>query len=328
MKLTKVVVGLVVAAVVALVPFTSDSKQEKDKSQVVLSADNVIVLNGEVNGETVAKVISKAKELDAALNSSLSSKVNGNNKPLYLFLNTPGGSIQSGLEMIEALKGIGRPVHTVTLFAASMGFQIAQNLDERYIIKNGVLMSHRARGGFEGEFGGQSPSQIESRYNLWMKRLTEMDEQTVKRSKGKQTLASYQKAYASELWLTGSQSVEGGYADKVVTVKCDASLNGATTHEIVFFGIPIKYDLDNCPLNTTPMNIRVELPTTEGFMDSEQFVKKGGQFGHSCLKENALDPSKLCALDTSMNLQKVKELQAKFVEEYEVSKNKVVYMYW
>jgi ATP-dependent Clp protease, protease subunit len=328
MKLSKVVLGLAIASVVALLPFTSDSKQEKDKAQVVISADNVIVLNGEVNGDTVAQVISKAKELDAALSSSLSSKVVSDNKPLYLFLNTPGGSIQAGLEMLEALKGIGRPVHTITLFSASMGFQIAQALDERFILKNGVLMSHRASGQFQGEFGGQSPSQIESRYGLWMKRLTEMDQQTVKRSNGKQTLESYQKAYASELWVTGTQAVEGGYADKVVTVKCDPSLSGVTTHELVFFGIPISYDLDKCPLNTTPMNIKINLPTTKGYMDSAEFVKQGGQFGPSCLSEFGVDKSKLCALDTSMNIQKVKELQNKFVEDYEAKKNKVVYMYW
>ena len=174
-----------------------------------------------------------------------------------MFLNTPGGSIQSGLEMIEALQGIGRPINSITLFAASMGFQIAQNLDDRLILKNGVLMSHHAAGGFEGSFGGIRPNQVDSRYQLWLDRVKELDEQTVRRTNGKQTYESYTKEYDHEVWLTGSKSVEEGYADRIVKVKCDSSLSGVTTKHASFMGLDIAYDLDNCPINTSPMNIRV-----------------------------------------------------------------------
>jgi ATP-dependent protease ClpP protease subunit len=176
---------------------------------------------------------------------------------LYLFLNTPGGSIQAGLELNEALNGIGRPVDTITLFAASMGFQIAQNLGERLILKNGILMSHRAAGGFEGSFGGQQPSQMDSRYQFWLDRIRELDEQTVKRTNGKQTYASYIKEYANEMWLTGTKAVSEGYADRVVKIKCDSSLSGSTSHNASLMGFQVLYDLDNCPINTSPLNVRI-----------------------------------------------------------------------
>lgn len=327
----KATVGLVLALLLAMVPVSSlssakDSK-EASKGALVLSESNVIVLNTQVDGESTAKVISEAKVLDAKL-SGIKELVSSK-KPLYIFLNTPGGSIQAGLEMIEALKGLGRPVHTITLFAASMGFQIAQNLDNRYIIKNGVLMSHRAKGGFEGEFGGQSPSQIDSRYALWKSRLDELDTVTVTRSKGKQTLASYQKQYASEMWLTGQQSVDQGYADEVSSVKCDSSLDGTTVHSLMFMGmIPVQYELDKCPLNTSPLNIKVGFATnTKGFMNEAEFVKAGGGFGADCLVQSATDPSKLCALDTSLNLQKIRDLASQFRNSYESKKNQVVDTY-
>jgi len=122
-----------------------------------------------------------------------------------------------------------------------MGFQIAQNLGERLVLKSGVMMSHHAEGGTEGQMGGKGQSQLQARIGLWERRIKELDEETVRRTKGKQTLASYQEAYDHELWLTGKEAVEQGYADRVVTVRCDSSLDGYTTHEIMFMGvIPVR----------------------------------------------------------------------------------------
>jgi ATP-dependent protease ClpP protease subunit len=236
----------------ALLSYGNASGTDRD-GVITLSKNNTLVLGGVIDGNSVGEAISKAKKLDKGTYF-------GSSKPIYLFMNTPGGEIQSGIELMEAFRGLNRHINTVTLFAASMGFQVVQGLGERLVLQNGVLMSHRASGGFEGSFGGQSPSQVENRLNFWTRRLTEMDLQTVKRSKGKQTLESYQKAYANELWLTGGQAVDGGYADRIVAVKCDSSLDGFTTHTTEFLGIRIDYDLDNCPINTSPMNIRIVSP--------------------------------------------------------------------
>lgn len=285
MRISKKLGAFLVLLVGALLfPLSSVMKSSGD--QIVLSQDNTIILAGEVDGESAAQVIFQAKLLG---NKRFSSK-----KPLYLFLNTPGGSIQTGLEMIESLNGLGRPISTITLFAASMGFQIAQNLGERLILKNGVLMSHRAQGAFEGYFGGERPSQVDNRYNLWLSRLNEMDLQTVKRTNGRQTLDSYQKAYANELWLTGTQAVEDGYADRVVTVKCDSSLDGVKTHTIMFFGFRVSFDIDNCPLNTTPMNIHVAAPDEKQKLPHEKIV----------------------------------EVEAKFMQQYVSKHRSVIPMYW
>lgn len=252
MKLNKIVVGLLVILAVVLVPTVSVSKEKGSNDTIVLTKDNTMVLNSQVDGESVGAVIMKAKSLD----SGLSGRLGLNKEPLYLFLNTPGGSIQDGLELIEALNGLGRPINTITLFAASMGFQLAQNLGDRLILKNGVLMSHHARGQIEGDFGGVS-TQMDSRYKLWLDRIRELDEQTVKRTNGKKTYDTYIKEYDHEIWLTGTKSVQEGYADRIVSVRCDKSLSGTTAHEASFFGMTINYELDNCPLNTAPLNVKV-----------------------------------------------------------------------
>lgn len=285
MKKSKSLIALV-ALVLAAIFFYPSSDVAGNDNIVVLSKNNTIVLSGEVNGENASQVIVQARDLSAGRFK--------NKTPIYLFTNTPGGSIQTGLEIIEALHGVGRPISTVSLFSASMGFQIAQGLGERLILSNGVLMSHRASGQFSGSFGGKSPSQVDSRYGLWLSRMTELDKQTVKRTNGKQTLESYQNAYANELWLTGAQAVEGGYADRVVTVKCDSSLDGVTTHELVFFGLRIQYDLDKCPVNTNPMNIRVSAPNEK----------------------------------TALTVDRAEEVKSKFLEQYINTRRAVYPMYW
>lgn len=253
--------SLVALSVLSLIlfPLISNSKTKPaDPDAVTLTSDNLLVLNSEVNGESLAALSTEAKNQDKKL-STFKEKFSNNKKPLYLFLHTPGGSVQSGLEMIETLKGIGRPINTVTFFAASMGFQLVQSFDDRLILKNGVLMSHHVTGISQGEFGGSIKTQMENRQQLWNDRIRELDNQTVKRSNGKQTYESYTKAYDHELWLTGTESVEQGYADKIVTIKCDSSLDGFTTHHINFMGIQIDYDLDKCPINSTPMNVRISM---------------------------------------------------------------------
>ncbi len=251
-KMNKILLGLLIVTTVVAVPGALASKG-KENQTITLTSENTLVLNSEVNGDSVGALIVKARELDAALGDNLVTA----NKPLYLYLNTPGGSVQSGLELIEALKGLKRPVHTVTAFAASMGFQIVENLSNRYVLESGIMMSHRAAGEFSGSFGGTTPSQLDQRVRIFTQITKELDEQTVKRTNGKQTLESYQKSYNSELWMTGRESINRGYSDSMVLVKCDKSLAGTTTHHLEFLGADISYDLDNCPINTAPLNVKV-----------------------------------------------------------------------
>jgi ATP-dependent protease ClpP protease subunit len=244
-SIKKIIIGLMTISAVLAYPLVSAGKSDA-KDRIVLTENNTVNLNGPITNESVAAAISELQKLDSR-----------SKKPIYLFIYSPGGSIQAGLELIEAARGMNRPVETITLFSASMAFQTVQNLGTRYILKNGILMSHRAAGGFEGSFGGQAPSQIDSRYGFWLQRIKELDEQTVSRTNGKQTLASYQKQYASETWLTGTQSVEQGYADAIVTVHCDKSLNGTVAHEVNFMGMGISYETSNCPLITSPLRVKL-----------------------------------------------------------------------
>lgn len=226
--------------------------------QVVLTKDNTVHLNDEFTAQSIANLTKQAKDLDSRIPS---------NDPIYLVLNSPGGSIEAGLEAIENLSNLRRPVKTITLFSASMGFHTVEGLGERLIISTGTLMSHRAKGEFWGEF----PGQLDTRYGYYLKRVTKMEQQAVKRTNGKYTLKSYHDLIENEFWCEGQDCVDSGFADKVITASCDKSLSGtyySTVFQDILFGhsIEVKAEYDNCPLNTNPLKYNI-------FIDGEPLFK-------------------------------------------------------
>lgn len=226
---------------------------------IVLTKDNVITVNDAIFEDTVASVINKAKELDSRIKSS---------DPIYLVLNTPGGSIDAGLEMIENLQSLRRPVHTISIFSASMGFQTVQGLGSRYVLKNGTLMSHRATGGFSG----QLPGSLGTRYFYYLKRVLRLDANTVKRSKGKLTAQSYARLIADEYWCDGQDCVNQGVADAVVNAQCDKSLAGTSEKSLLqdlYMGhtVEVKAEYDNCPLNTNALKYTIYIDGSPLFGD-------------------------------------------------------------
>jgi ATP-dependent protease ClpP protease subunit len=230
---------------------------------VTLTSDNVLILNDAVDGETVAKIMKKATELNAKLPSK---------EPIYLVLYTPGGSIQDGIEMITFLKSLNRPVHTISIFAASMGFQTVQGLGERYVTEFGTLMAHKAKGSFSGEF----PGQIDSRYVYYLQRLNELDKKVVARSKGKLTMEKFRAMYENEHWVEGQAAVNEGLADSVVTVRCDQSLSGTHQQVYNFFGFTIALQYSNCPMITSPIAVEVMVHTDRGMVNLDKFLQMGG----------------------------------------------------
>ena len=293
--------------------------QAKKLPVLKLTKDNTAILFGVVDGSTVSDVMQQIQKLDSSLKSGY---------PINLVLYTPGGSIQDGLELIEYLKSVNRPINTVTIFAASMGFQIAQNLKYRYILENGVLMSHKATGGIEGEFGDGN-SQMDSRYRLWMRRILDLDNHTVLRTKGKQTLASYRSAYQNELWLTGEQAVKGGYADQEISVSCGKDLSGTRSQAIDFLGLTMHVTFSECPLNVHPVVTEAEIPTNQGSMKFKEFLAKGGVFIRDTKELNVVStsyydrPSLFCT-DPSLSMDEINKRLTEFKKDLVSRQRKII----
>lgn len=291
--------GLGLVTLVMGVLALSPKSHTKDQT-IVLTSKNTIALTDQVSDESAAKVFLEAMELDVNLSKGT---------PINLVLYTPGGSVQAGLELMQNLNSLGRPINTITIFAASMGFQLVQNLGERQILSSSILMSHNASGGAEGEFGGGKESQLENRILFWKRRVQSMDEQTVKRTKGKQTLESYRNAYDHELWLNGAESIDQGYADRLVNARCDKSLSGTRHQNIKFMGMNISVGFSKCPLITGPLSVEVNVLTNKGTtMTYSEFTNLGGQTGAVCMTNKEA----LCLADPTVSLETIERTKVDY----------------
>lgn len=120
---------------------TTETKTFKKKiKRVSLRPDNTLFLFEEVlpqNSNVLALTITT---LD-----------NGSSDPLYLLIDSPGGSVFAGAKVISAIEGSTRPVYTVCVgLCASMGAMIHSYGHKRLATDRSVLMYHPASGGFQG----------------------------------------------------------------------------------------------------------------------------------------------------------------------------------
>lgn len=204
---------------------------------LVLSKDNTVIIRGPINSRLVAE---KQKEL-----LDLIAKNDGiiDKKPIYVFLDTPGGSVGAGNQFIDTANIYKGNVHTITSFAASMGYHIAQSLGTRYILPSGVLMSHRAT--LNG-VGGQIPGELITMINFIGDMLFEMDKKAAARVGI--PVQQYKDLIYDEFWVTGEKAVALNHADKLALVKCDESLSGTETSNVnTIFG-PIEVTVSKCPV--------------------------------------------------------------------------------
>lgn len=169
--------------------------------------------------------------------------------PIYLVLNTPGGSVMAGVDLINYINTLRRPVQSIAIYAASMGFHILQSSPTRYITELGTIMSHRAN----GSTGGDIPQQVDSRLNYIKSLLEKMDEKVVSRTSGKHTKESYTELIRDEYWAVGDNAIKDGFADEVATLKCDESLNATVNRQIQILFFTVNVKLSKCPLITQPI---------------------------------------------------------------------------
>ena len=101
----------------------------------------IIFLTGEVNDINANIVIGELLYLDKE-----------NNKDIYLYINSPGGSVSAGLAIYDTIKYIKSNVITIGVgLCASMGAFLLSSGDKRYALENTEIMIHEPLGGVEGK---------------------------------------------------------------------------------------------------------------------------------------------------------------------------------
>ncbi len=209
---------------------------------ITLSEKNTVSLNTGVDGASASAIQSKLIALDHSLPKG---------KPIYMVLNSPGGSIDAGNAIIETAKGLSRKVHTISIFSASMSFIISQYLDNRYMVDSGMMMSHRAAA---GGMQGQVPGNLITRTQALLDSIRALQVPIARRAG--YTPEQYESMVADELWMGSGKALALRYSDETVRVRCDASLDGpGEEQEITVFVFRIKVRFHKCPLVTYPLSV-------------------------------------------------------------------------
>lgn len=166
--------------------------------EVDLSADRQVYIQGVIEASNSYAAVKQILDLGKSP------------EPIYIILNSPGGSVLDGAMVISAMEAAKGPVNTICVsMCASMAAMIHQYGTKRYMYDRSVLMFHPAAGGFEGTL-----DQMNSRLNLF-KNYTLKLEQNVARRSGI-SWETYKAKSLVELWIDAEDSLSQGFADNIV----------------------------------------------------------------------------------------------------------------
>lgn len=108
-----------------------------------LLKDRIIMLSGEIDDNLANVVIAELLYLDSL-----------NNDPISIYINSPGGSITSGMAVYDTMNFIKSKVSTVCVgMAASMAAFLLSSGEKgmRYALTNSEVMIHQPLGGAQGQ---------------------------------------------------------------------------------------------------------------------------------------------------------------------------------
>lgn len=213
---------------------------------IALNTNNTVVIRGEITGSTmVAAQLTLAKQV---------VKRGFRTYPIYIVLDSPGGSIEAGFMFTQFAKTISN-LHTISIFSASMASAIVQELPgDRLVTENGTLMFHRAAAGVEGTVETGS---LEAQLYYIKKRVLMLENANASRMRMR--LADYKSLIVNELWLDSDDSVLYRAADRKVDIVCSGEMINKieTTTYFSIFG-SVQFGFSACPLFRAPVTASEE----------------------------------------------------------------------
>ena len=131
----------------ALVPMVVEQTNRGERSYDIYSRllnDRIVILSDEVNDTTASLVVAQLLYLEAQ----------DPDKDIYLYINSPGGSVSAGMAIYDTMQYIKCDVSTICIgMAASMGaFLLSSGAKgKRFALPNSEIMIHQPLGGTQGQ---------------------------------------------------------------------------------------------------------------------------------------------------------------------------------
>jgi ATP-dependent Clp protease protease subunit len=130
-----------------LIPTVIEQSSRGERAYDIYSRllkDRIIMLSGQVTDDLANSIISQLLFLDAQ----------DSEKDIYLYINSPGGSVTAGLAIYDTMNFVKADVQTIVMgMAASMGSFLltAGKKGKRFALPNAEIMIHQPLGGAQGQ---------------------------------------------------------------------------------------------------------------------------------------------------------------------------------
>ena len=192
------------------VPIVVENTGHMERSYDIYSRllkDRIILLGTEID-DTVASLICA---------QLLFLESQDPEKEIYIYINSPGGSVTAGLAIYDTMKYITAPVSTLCMgMAASMGaFLLAAGTrGMRYALPHSTIMIHQPLGGYSGQ---ATDVDIHARE---MQRIKKMMNEILAENTGRD-FDTGSKATERDNFLTPEAALEFGIIDKVLTSRSE-----------------------------------------------------------------------------------------------------------
>ena len=191
-----------------LVPMVIEKSQFGERAYDIYSRllrERIVFLSGGVDDDTANLVIAQLLFLEAE----------DPKKDIFLYINSPGGSVTAGLAIVDTMNHIKPSVATVVVgMAASMGSVILASgaKGKRFALPNAEVMIHQPWGGVQGQ---AADIEITARHILATRdRLNRM----LAKASG-QTLAKVEKDVDRDFFMTAEEAKKYGLIDTVYKAK-------------------------------------------------------------------------------------------------------------
>lgn len=191
-----------------LVPTVIEQTSRGERAYDIYSRllkDRIIMLSGEINDQMANTIIAQLLFLDAQ----------DSEKDIYLYINSPGGVITSGLAILDTMNLIKSDVQTIAIgMAASMASVLLAcgTPGKRFALPNSEVLIHQPLGGAQGQ---QTEIEIAAQQILKArKKLTQM----LADASG-QPLEKVQADTERDHYLTADEAKEYGLIDDILTNK-------------------------------------------------------------------------------------------------------------
>ena len=174
-----------------------------------LGVERILFLGSEVNDAIANSLVAQMLYLDSEDNS----------KPIYLYINSPGGSVTAGLAIYDTIQYVKSDVVTICVgLAASMGAFLlgAGTKGKRLALPHSRIMIHQPLGGTSQRQA--SDIEIEAREIL---RIKDMLNQSMADMTG-QELTKIEKDTDRDYFLSAAEAKEYGLIDRVIAHPSEA----------------------------------------------------------------------------------------------------------